>query len=109
MNIKVTDAAFRRIGTLIKRDSAEKVALRVSVDGGGCSGFMYKYELVSGINPDDKIIEQSGIKVIIDPLSQQFLDGCTIDFIEELGNSYFQISNPNASAKCGCGNSFSVL
>jgi iron-sulfur cluster insertion protein len=108
MNIKVTDTAFKRIAVLIDKDKTTRVALRVSVDGGGCSGFMYQYDMVSNINPDDKVIEENAIKVIIDPLSQQFLDGCVIDFIEELGNSYFQISNPNVSAKCGCGNSFAI-
>jgi iron-sulfur cluster insertion protein len=108
MDLKVTDTAFKRIAELIQKDNTGKIALRVAVDGGGCSGFMYKYDLVDKVNDDDEIIEKDGVKVIIDPLSQQFLNNCTIEFIEELGSAYFQISNPNASAKCGCGSSFAV-
>jgi iron-sulfur cluster insertion protein len=107
MDIKVTKSAAKRIAELISTNNKKMVALRVSVDGGGCSGFMYQYKLIDSTNEDDFILNSDGIKIAIDPLSQQFLQGCTVEFIEELGNSYFQISNPNASAKCGCGNSFS--
>lgn len=108
MKLDVTDSACRRIAELIKLDKEDKIALRVSVDGGGCSGFMYHYELTSDIKADDAIIEKNGVKVAVDPLSQQFLEGCQVDFVEELGASFFQVVNPNATAKCGCGNSFSV-
>lgn len=108
MNLKVTDNAFKRVAELIKNDTTGKVALRVAVNGGGCSGFMYEYNLVDIINDEDDVIEQDSIKVVIDPLSRQFLDNCTVEFIEELGSAYFQISNPNASAKCGCGSSFAI-
>jgi iron-sulfur cluster assembly accessory protein len=108
MNLKVTGDAFKRVAELIEKDKTGKIALRVAVDGGGCSGFMYKYDLVDAINEDDDVIEQDGVKVIIDPLSQQFLNDCTVEFIQELGSAYFQISNPNASAKCGCGSSFAI-
>lgn len=108
MNIEITAAAAKRVKELIAKDKKDMVALRVSVDGGGCSGFMYQYALVEKINNDDFILESNDIKVAIDPLSQQFLDGCKIEFIQELGSNFFQITNPNASAKCGCGNSFAV-
>lgn len=108
MKFDVTDSACRRIAELINLNDENKVALRVSVDGGGCSGFMYHYELTSVINKDDSVIEKNGIKVVVDQLSQQFLEGCSVDFVEELGASFFQVVNPNATAKCGCGNSFSV-
>jgi iron-sulfur cluster insertion protein len=76
--------------------------------GGGCSGFRYEYKLVDTINNDDFILERNGTKIVIDPLSQTFLEKCKLEFIEELGSAYFQIHNPSATAKCGCGNSFSV-
>ena len=106
MNIEITKVAARRVKELIIKNEKDMVALRVSVDGGGCSGFMYQYALVEKINNDDFILESDGIKVVIEPLSQQFLNGCKIEFIQELGSNFFQITNPNASAKCGCGNSF---
>lgn len=108
MEIKITPSASARVAELIARDSKKLIALRVSVDGGGCSGFMYNYQLVDSINGDDFILEDEGIKVAIDPVSQAFLEGCTIEFVQELGSNYFQIKNPKATAKCGCGNSFAV-
>jgi iron-sulfur cluster insertion protein len=108
MNFTVTANAAKRIAELIKQKDASMLALRIAVDGGGCSGFMYQYKLTDSIDKDDYIAEKNGSKVAIDQLSQQFLDGCAVDFIEELGSSYFQITNPKATAKCGCGNSFSV-
>lgn len=106
MSIKITDNAFRRICELIKPGQA----LRVAVDAGGCSGYRYDYEMISidTIVGDDYIIEQNDIKVVVDLISQKFLSDCTLDFIEELGSSYFKITNPQASASCGCGNSFAT-
>ncbi|MFP3017393.1 MULTISPECIES: HesB/IscA family protein [unclassified Candidatus Tisiphia] len=110
MSIKVTDNAFKRVDELIKLESNPSLVLRVVVDGGGCSGFVYKYALVpsNDITKDDCTIEKDNIKVVIDEISQQLMVDCIIDFIEELGSSYFEIRNPLAKNKCGCGNSFSV-
>ncbi len=110
MSIKITDNAFKKIDKLIKLENNPDLILRVTVDGGGCSGFIYDYTLVPSddITKDDCIIKKDNIKVVIDEMSQQFMDNCVIDFIEELGSSYFEIRNPNARTKCGCGNSFSV-
>ena len=108
MNFQITNAAALRVSELIKKSTKIMSALRVSVDGGGCSGFMYQYQLTDKINDDDHIITSNGIKVVIDPTSQDFLNDSTIEFIQELGGSYFRITNPNASAKCGCGNSFAL-
>ena len=108
MIFDVKPGAAARILELIQQEPTEKVALRIAVDGGGCSGFMYNYNLVDEIKADDFVVEKNGVKIIIDPLSQQFLKECSLEFIEELGSAYFQISNPNATAKCGCGNSFNV-
>ena len=107
-NFDVTNQAITRISELILSEKKVKIGLRVAVDGGGCSGFMYNYNLVNKINEEDFVLEKSGVKIIIDPLSQTFLTKCKLGFIEELGGSYFQISNPNVTAKCGCGNSFNI-
>ena len=108
MNFDVSQSAARRISELLKNEPDSKIAIRVAVDSGGCSGFMYDYNLIDKVNDDDFILEKYGVKIAIDPLSQPFLDKCKLEFVEELGSAYFQISNPNAIAKCGCGNSFNV-
>jgi iron-sulfur cluster insertion protein len=110
MSIKVTDSAFSRVAELIILENNNDLALRIAVDGGGCSGFIYNYTLIpiSDIMIDDNVIEKDQIKIVIDNISQQFMFDCTVDFVEELGNSYFTIKNPNAKTKCGCGNSFAV-
>ncbi|WPY00643.1 Iron-sulfur cluster insertion protein ErpA [Candidatus Trichorickettsia mobilis] len=105
MYITATNNAFKRIKVL-QPDIG--MILRISVDGGGCSGFQYKYEFVSEITKKDYIIVQDDIKIAIDEVSMQYMSGCIIDFVEELGTSYFEIKNPKATGKCGCGNSFSV-
>lgn len=105
MNIAVTESAFNRIKQLVCQSNK---FLRVSVDGGGCSGLLYKYELSDKLADDDLIIESKGIKVAIDSISQPYLLNCTVDYIEELGNSYFEVKNPKAKDLCGCGNSFSI-
>ena len=107
MEIKITQSAKNRIAHLIAKNKSNVQALRIAVNGGGCSGFMYDYQFVDKINNDDYILELNSIKIIIDPLSQKFLNNSTLDFVNELGYSYFQIINPNAKNKCGCGNSFS--
>ncbi len=110
MVLEVTERGSQRIAELIKLEGNLELALRVAVEGGGCSGFKYKYELVpiQTITRDDHVIEKNNVKIIVDSLSGQFIAGCIVDFVEELGNSYFEIKNPNATAKCGCGNSFSI-
>ena len=108
INFDVSQSAALRISELLKNEPDSKIAIRVAVDSGGCSGFMYDYNLIDKVNDDDFILEKYGVKIAIDPLSQPFLDKCKVEFVEELGSAYFQISNPNAIAKCGCGNSFNV-
>lgn len=108
MQLQVTDNAYERIIELNKQNHNTKSILRISVDGGGCSGFMYKYEFTDTIHDDDFIINRNETRIVVDSLSQQFLNNCTVDFVEELGSNYFEIRNPQATAKCGCGNSFAV-
>jgi iron-sulfur cluster assembly accessory protein len=110
MQLKVTDNAFKRVGELIALENNTNNVLRISVNGGGCSGFTYQYELISSseILNDDFIEEKNGIRIVVDQVSQEFMNNCIVDYVEELGSSYFDIKNPKATARCGCGNSFSV-
>lgn len=105
--ITMTDAAARRIAAILARDSA-KTALRVSVEGGGCSGFSYKFELVDSGLDDDIVLEKGNARVLIDSLSLVYMDGSEIDFVDDLMGQSFQIKNPNAVASCGCGTSFAI-
>lgn len=106
-NITVSESAAKRIAKIISADP-DKTALRVSVEGGGCSGFSYKYDLVNEQNDDDLVIEKLGAKVFIDSISVPYLDGSEIDFVDDLMGQSFQIRNPNATASCGCGTSFAI-
>ncbi len=106
--VVVTDSAFRRIGEILKEEDGAG-ALRVAVEGGGCSGFQYRYDLVESPEPDDLVFERDGARVVIDPVSLDYLKGSQIDFVTDLMGQAFQIRNPNATASCGCGTSFSLF
>ena len=93
---------------IVAKRSRARSALRVSVEGGGCSGFSYKFDLVDARNDDDVAIEKNGATVLIDDLSLVYMGGSVIDFVDDLMGQSFQIKNPNAVASCGCGTSFSV-
>jgi iron-sulfur cluster assembly accessory protein len=105
--VTVTERAARRIAEIVAGEAGTKV-LRVSVESGGCSGFQYKFDLVPGAEPDDTVLERSGAKVVIDAVSLGFLAGSEIDFVDDLIGASFRIRNPQATASCGCGTSFSV-
>jgi len=105
--VTVTDRAARRIAEIVARE-ADTPMLRVSVEGGGCSGFQYKFDLVGGSETDDLVIEKGGARVLIDPVSLGYLAGSEIDFVDDLIGAAFKVNNPNATASCGCGTSFSV-
>ncbi len=107
MKVELTEAAAKRINRIIAREPG-KSALRVSVEGGGCSGFSYRFDLVEDRNDDDVAIEKDGATVLIDDLSLVYMGGSVIDFVDDLMGQSFQIKNPNAVAACGCGTSFSV-
>lgn len=107
MKVEVTDAAARRIGKIVAAEQG-KIGLRISVEGGGCSGFSYKFDLADSRNDDDVAIEKDGATVLIDDLSLVYMGGSVIDFVDDLMGQSFQIRNPNAVASCGCGTSFSV-
>ncbi|MEM9049672.1 MAG: iron-sulfur cluster insertion protein ErpA [Pseudomonadota bacterium] len=98
----VTDRAFARLAEI------GAPVLRVAVDGGGCSGFQYDFRIEEQPAGDDLVLARDGVSVVIDPVSLPFLAGATVDFTEELIGSRFVIDNPNATASCGCGTSFSI-
>jgi iron-sulfur cluster assembly accessory protein len=106
-SITISPSAARRI-VEITSGEAEPTLFRVSVEGGGCSGFQYRFELVKESAPDDLLIERDGARVVVDPVSADFVRGAEIDFVEGLIGAQFKINNPNATASCGCGTSFSV-
>lgn len=106
-DISVSDSAAKRIVKILQKQT-DKSALRISVEGGGCSGFSYKFDLVDASNDDDLIIEKDGAKVLIDSISVPYIDGSIIDFIDDLMGQSFQINNPNVTSSCGCGVSFAI-
>ena len=106
--VQLTDSAAKRIGEIRLAEGNSALMLRLAVLGGGCSGFQYKFELVDVLNDDDKVFENGDTKLIIDEVSMGLLEGAVVDFKEDLGGSFFAVANPNASANCGCGASFSI-
>jgi iron-sulfur cluster insertion protein len=103
-----TDAAAAKVNELIQEEGNPDLKLRVFVTGGGCSGFQYGFTFDEIANEDDTIIEKSGVQLLVDPMSYQYLVGAEIDYVESLEGSQFTIKNPNAVSTCGCGSSFSV-
>jgi iron-sulfur cluster assembly accessory protein len=106
-DITVTERAARRIGEILGREPPGTM-LRVSVEGGGCSGFQYKFDIEHAKADDDLEIARDGAVVLIDPMSLQFMAGAEIDFVDDLIGASFKVANPNATAACGCGTSFSI-
>ncbi len=108
IDVSLTDSAVRRIARILSGEP-EGTALRVSVEGGGCSGFQYKYDLVrEAPAADDVVLARDGAKVLIDTISLQYMGGSQIDFVDVLMGQSFQIRNPLATAACGCGTSFTI-
>ncbi|MBO0902213.1 iron-sulfur cluster insertion protein ErpA [Jiella sonneratiae] len=105
--VTLSDKAAKRISSIL-RSAEDGQSLRISVEGGGCSGFSYKYDLTDDREDDDLVIEKDGARVLIDQVSLVYLEGAVVDFVDDLMGQSFQIRNPNAVASCGCGTSFSV-
>ena len=105
--VAVSASAAKRVAKILSTEP-EMTALRVSVEGGGCSGFSYKFDLAQSATDEDIVIERDGAQVIIDPVSIMYMGGSVIDFVDDLMGQSFQIKNPNATASCGCGTSFSM-
>lgn len=105
-DIILTPNAARRVAMIAQKQGADAI-LRLSVDGGGCAGFTYKFELGS-IEQGDTVAEADGVKLVVDPVSMDLLQGSAVDFVENMGGASFQVTNPNAASGCGCGSSFSI-
>jgi iron-sulfur cluster assembly accessory protein len=106
-SVTVTERAARRIGEILRTEPAGTM-LRVSVEGGGCSGFQYKFDTEQAKADDDIMIERAGATVLIDPVSLNYMSGAEIDFVDDLIGSTFKVNNPKATASCGCGTSFAL-
>ena len=105
--VSLSERAARRIGEILKAE-APGAMLRVSVEGGGCSGFQYKFDVQQAKADDDLVLGRDGAIVLIDPVSVQYMAGAEIDYVDDLIGASFKINNPVASASCGCGTSFSI-
>jgi iron-sulfur cluster insertion protein len=106
-DIALSPSAAARVAAIAARQ-AKPAILRLSVDGGGCAGFQYRFELADAVAEDDAVANESGVTLVVDPISLDLVRGATVDFVESLGGAAFQVANPNAASGCGCGTSFSI-
>lgn len=107
LEIDLTPSAAARVAWIAEKQGKPAV-LRLSVDGGGCAGFQYKFGLADSIEADDIATEKDGVKLVVDSVSIDFVRGGAVDYVESLGGSAFRVTNPNAASGCGCGSSFSI-
>ncbi|MDA7787609.1 iron-sulfur cluster assembly accessory protein [Sphingomonadaceae bacterium] len=105
--LTLTESAAKRVA-MIAEKQAKPAILRLSVEGGGCSGFQYKFDLADAPDGDDSVTETSGVKLVVDSVSLDLVSGCIVDFVESLGGAAFKVENPQAAAGCGCGSSFGI-
>jgi len=105
--LTLTEAAATRVGSIAARQGKLAI-LRLSVEGGGCSGFQYKFDLAEGADAEDMVSETAGVRLVVDPVSLELVTGSVVDFVESLGGAAFKVENPNAAAGCGCGSSFGI-
>jgi len=104
----VTERAARRISEILAKEGTPDQKLRISVSGGGCSGFQYGFDLDSKDEDGDVAVVRDGVTVVIDGVSLLYMIGCEVDFVEDLTGAYFRVNNPNATSSCGCGSSFAI-
>ena len=105
-SLTLTPSAAKRVAFIADKQGKPAV-LRLAVDGGGCAGFSYRFEM-GEVAADDVQVETDGVTLVVDPVSLDLLDGSAVDYVEDLGGSAFKVTNPNAASGCGCGSSFSV-
>ncbi len=106
-SLTLSPSAAARVTAIAARQGKPAI-LRLAVEGGGCSGFQYKFELAEGADAEDAVSETDGVKLVVDPVSLDLVSGCVVDYVESLGGAAFRVENPNATAGCGCGSSFAV-
>ena len=107
MTVELTPSAASRVA-IIAAKQGKPAILRLSVEGGGCSGFQYKFELADGVDAEDAVAQCGDTRLVVDPISLDLVSGAAVDYVESLGGSAFRVTNPNAASGCGCGSSFSV-
>lgn len=107
-NIAFSDRAASKVKHLIEADGDASLRLRVFVTGGGCNGFSYGFTFDDEVAEDDAVIDREGVFMVVDAMSYPYLDGSEVDYVEDLNGAQFVVTNPNAAATCGCGNSFSI-
>lgn len=105
--LTLTPAAAKRVAMIAEKQTKPAI-LRLSVEGGGCSGFQYKFDLAESAQGDDSVSETDGVRLVVDPVSLDLVEGSVVDFVESLGGAAFRVENPNAAAGCGCGSSFGI-
>lgn len=108
LDVHMTEAAIGKVRQLIEAENNAALMLRIYVSGGGCSGFQYGFAFEEAAAEDDSRLEQGGVTLLVDPMSYPYLAGAEVDYIDDLRGSQFVVRNPNASATCGCGSSFSI-
>jgi iron-sulfur cluster assembly accessory protein len=106
-DIALSPAAAARVALIARRQGKAPI-LRLSVEGGGCAGFQYKFGLADQAEAEDKVVETDGVRLLVDDISLDLVRGSVVDFVESLGGAAFQVRNPNAASGCGCGTSFSI-
>lgn len=107
-SINLSDRAIEKVRKLVAEEENDQLKLRVFITGGGCSGFQYGFTFDELVADDDTALEQDGVTLLVDPMSLQYLAGSVVDYTEGLEGSRFVVNNPNATATCGCGSSFSI-
>ena len=106
-DVSLTASAAARVAAIAARQGKPAI-LRLAVDGGGCSGFQYRFELAETADADDNVTETDGTRLVVDPVSIDLVRGCSVDYVENLGGAAFKVDNPNAASGCGCGSSFAI-
>ena len=105
--ITLSLSAAKRVAKIAQKQG-KPAMLRLAVEGGGCSGFQYRFDLADSVTGDDTVSETDGVKLVVDAVSLDLVAGCTVDFVESLGGAMFKVENPQATAGCGCGSSFAI-
>ncbi|MEL7187962.1 MAG: iron-sulfur cluster insertion protein ErpA [Pseudomonadota bacterium] len=105
--LTLTLSAAKRVAWIAEKQTKPPI-LRLSVEGGGCSGFQYKFEMADAPDGDDMVSETDGVRLVVDPVSLDLVSGSVVDYVESLGGAAFRVENPNAAAGCGCGSSFGI-
>jgi iron-sulfur cluster insertion protein len=105
--IDLTSSAAARVAAIADKQGRPAI-LRLSVDGGGCAGFQYKFGLADAVQADDQVAQRDGVTLVVDPISLDLVRGSAVDYVENLGGAAFRVTNPQAASGCGCGSSFSI-